>query len=82
MVKLQVDAKLACGHVHDAQAFWHDFFANAVSWDHGDTVSGHGVSFVKSMRWRQRMKAAREKWRAYKLLTDPGFTEVTRARPD
>jgi hypothetical protein len=48
MVKLQIDAELASRSVHHAQAFRHDFFANAVSWNHGNAVSGHGGFLLKN----------------------------------
>jgi hypothetical protein len=46
MVKVQIDTELAGGGIHHAQAFRHDFLANAIAGNHSYAVSGHGISFV------------------------------------
>jgi hypothetical protein len=43
---MQVNAEFAGGGVHHAQALGHHFFANAVSWNHGNPVLGHGNHFL------------------------------------
>jgi hypothetical protein len=46
VVELQVDAELSGCSVHDTQSFGHDFLANAISWNHGNAVLGHGYHFL------------------------------------
>ena len=49
VVKLQIDAKFACCRVHHAQAFGHDFLANAIARNDGDAVFlAHGVLLEKN----------------------------------
>jgi hypothetical protein len=45
VVEVQINAKFAGSSVHDAQAFRHDFFANAISGYHGNAVLGHEKTF-------------------------------------
>jgi hypothetical protein len=45
VVEVQINAKFAGSSVHDAQAFRHDFFANAISGNHGNAVLGHEKTF-------------------------------------
>ncbi|MCP1678337.1 hypothetical protein J2T31_001052 [Kerstersia gyiorum] len=55
MIELQGQAMAAGGSFQDAQAFGHDFLANAVASQHGDFMSGfHGVSpscFARDARY-------------------------------
>ena len=47
MIELQVNTEFACGSFQHAHALGHDFFANAVSSDDGDTMFAHGGVFQK-----------------------------------
>jgi hypothetical protein len=43
VVQFEVDAEAARGRFHHAQAFGHDFLADAVAGDDGDPVRLHGI---------------------------------------
>jgi hypothetical protein len=47
MVEREINTELACSRIHHANALRHDFLANSVSGNDGDTMFAHGGSEKK-----------------------------------
>jgi hypothetical protein len=74
---VQVDAKLAGSSVHHAQAFGHDFFANAISGNDSDAVFAHVGDFLKQKNGREfKTKSLATKCRERFHLRDARTTQT------